>query len=126
MPSDNAALVAAYWREFRLLRGPREDRLLLESEGYATGEVDEIVSGDPFAALTFLDALLAADDADLYYFAAGPLEELLVAHGARVAQAVADRCARSQEWREAVGAVWLDDQEWAALKPLRPLLPMRE
>src|SRR4051812_2389653 len=108
MPSDNASLAAAYWRVGRLSRGAREDRLLAESEAAATVEVNDRISGDPLAALTLLDDLLAAEDADLHVFAAGPLEDLLVTHGETVAQAVADRCARSANWREAVGTVWLD------------------
>jgi hypothetical protein len=126
MASDNAALVAAYWRVYRLSQGSREDRLLAESEAATTVEVTERISGDPAAALTLLDNLLASEGADLHFFAAGPLEDLLVTHGAKVAQAVADRCARSPDWREAVRAVWLDDQEWAALTPLHPLLPQRK
>ena len=125
MASENAALVAAYWQLYRLSRGPREDRLPAEADAGAAEEVDERIAGDPDGALILLDDLLADEGADLYFFAAGPLEQLLVEHGAAVAQAIADRCAASPTWREALGAVWLDDHERAALDPLHSFLPKR-
>jgi hypothetical protein len=125
MPSDNADLVAANWRDYRLARGDREDRLAAEADRAALDEVRDRISREPVAALRLLDDLLAAEEADVNYFAAGPLEDLLVEHGATVAQAIADRGLASSKWREAIGAVWLDDREWAAVEPLHPMLPPR-
>ena len=125
MSSDNAELVANYWRAHRLSRGGREDRLLAEADASAFDEVHERVTRDPTDALTLIDDLLAADSADAAFVGAGPLEDLLVEHGAAVAQLVADRCRNSSAWQSAVAAVWLDELERSAVEPLQPLLPER-
>jgi hypothetical protein len=125
MRSDDADLVAAYWQRYHLSQGSRADRLRAPAAPSPSDEVDERISVDPVGALTLSDALLAAEVCDLHFFAAGPLEDLLVAHGAEVAQAVADRCAKSSRWRDALGAVWLDDAEWEAVERLHPWLPNR-
>ncbi|MFN2538202.1 MAG: DUF6869 domain-containing protein, partial [Mycobacteriales bacterium] len=86
----------------------------------------ERISDDPDPALGLLEALLSVDEANLVYLGAGPLEDLLVEHGARMAGAIAERCGRSARWRKALSAVWLDDREWAAVEPLHAWLPKRE
>ena len=119
----DAGLAAAYWQEHRLATGNREERLRAEADGAARQAVADRINDDPVAALLLLDALLAADDADLGVAGAGPVEDLLVEHGPLVAKAVADRCRQTNRWREAVAGVWLDDRERAALLPLHPFLP---
>jgi hypothetical protein len=121
---DNADLVAAYWEAHRLARGERADRVRAESN-VAADEVRERITADPQDGLTLLDDLLAADDADVAFLGAGPLEDLLVEHGPNVAQVVAERCATASLWRDAVSGVWLDEQEWAVVAPLHPVLPKR-
>lgn len=70
--------------------------------------------------LTLLDALLDAPQADPCYLGAGPVEELLVNHGARFAAniALAAVCG--------VACVWLSDADEQAVALLRPFLPSRE
>lgn len=120
---EDAGLAAAYWREHRLATGNREERLRAEADDAASSAVADRISGDPVAALLLLDALLAADDADLGYAGAGPVEDLLVEHGPKVGEAVADRCRQSNHWRQAVAGVWLDDRERAEIPTLHPFLP---
>lgn len=124
MPSDNAALVAAYWREHRLSLAGRVERLEAQ-EATALGEVTERISRSPQTALSLLDDLLTDEAADLSYLGAGPLEDLLVEHGPLMAEGVAARCRGSSRWATAVSAVWLDDSEWASVPSLHPWLPKR-
>ncbi len=57
------------------------------------------------------------------YAGAGPVEDVLVEHGPKVGEAVADRCRQSNHWRQAVAGVWLDDRERAEIPTLHPFLP---
>jgi hypothetical protein len=125
MPTEDAELVVAYWREHRLTQGSRAERLQVQAET-ASAEVSERMSGDLDAALDLLDNLLSDEAADIPYLAAGPLEDLLVERGPSVAEGVAERCRRSTRWNRAVSAVWLDDREWATVPQLHPWLPKRK
>lgn len=118
-------LVAAFWREHRLALGQRADRLQVERESWAADAVGDVIAGAPADAVALLEDLLLADDADVAFLGAGPLEDLLVEHGAAVANTVAARCTESAVWREAVSCVWLDDKDRAAVSALEAWLPRR-
>ena len=119
---DDEALAIAYWREHRLASGNREERLQA-NVAQASGDVGDRVSDDPSSALLLLDALLAADEADLVYAGCGPIEDLLYQHGPLVAEAVAQRCRQDERWRKAVASVWLSGPERAAIPVLHLFLP---
>lgn len=82
-------LVGAYWKSWRLRRGNRDERLSAEhGDHWADDAVDDAVEGGEPASVALLVALAegapSQDDASL--IGAGPLENLLVAHGRRMSQ----------------------------------------
>lgn len=85
-------------------------------------QVAETIDADPAEALRLLDTILSHPAADPAIVGAGPLEDLLATCAPGVDAAVAERARTSATWRAAVGAVWLDDREIAALPALRTLL----
>lgn len=122
--SDSAATVSAYWAQYRLANGDRAERMLAETGElmWASEAVEEAVREGRPEVLSLLDALLAAPEADAGYIGAGPVEELLVHHGASFDDAIATRCRQSRAWRTAVGYVWLDDHAAKRLIAVRPFL----
>jgi hypothetical protein len=118
--SEDEELVAAFWQEYRSSRGSRDERM--QTGTTASDAIRERMDADPVGALALLDDLLGAPGANVAFIGAWAFEELLAEHGATVAQAVADRCRVSPSWREAVGCVWLDASERAAVVPLYPFL----
>jgi hypothetical protein len=120
-------LVEGYWLSHRLATSTdRLERLAAEQWSWAVGEVDAAMDRGDDSALDLLDDLLHAPDADPGYLGASPLENLLIEHGAAVADQVADRARRDPLWREAVGGVWLDSSVAEALPALAPFLPAAE
>jgi hypothetical protein len=123
MDVERADLVAAYWHHHRLATGQRSARLEADSWSWAWEAVEAVVHEAPLEdALVLLDALLAAQDADLAYLGAGPIEDLMNVHGALLDMPVAERCEQSPKWAEAVwGSIPPDGLE-ADAKRLRPYL----
>ncbi len=122
--TEVAVVVSAYWGHYRLTTGDRAERLRAESgdHDWAWDVVENAARDGRPDVLALFDALLAAADADPCYLGAGPLEELLIHHGAAFDQAVADRCRRSDVWRAALSCVWIGEDEARALVTLQPLL----
>ncbi len=123
--SDVSAVVAAYWARYRLGGGDRQARLRHEAGEFvwAWDLVEEAVHIGTADVLTLLDSLLASPKADPCYLGAGPVEELLVHNGPRFDGPVAERCRRSELWREALACVWLDDAEEQRLPAVKAFLP---
>jgi hypothetical protein len=123
VPGDRPELIRAYWRHHRLARGDRPDRLAADELLWALEAVDIAVRDADDDLLDLLDGLLRDPGADTAYFAAGPLEDLLVEHPERYSMAVAERCRRDPLWREALQGVWLREQDRRRLGALQALLP---
>ena len=114
-------LVSAYWRHHALSSGDRAERLASQELSWAWDAVDEAMEGDD--PLGLLDALLEAPGADPGYLGAGPVGDLLAAHGPRWQEPVALRCRTLLTWRDALGSVWLDEREEKLVPLLAEFLP---
>lgn len=125
MPADLSAVVTAFWRFHELGQGDREQRLAAEAgvDSWAWEAVEAAVSESDEAVLALLDALLEAPAANPCDLGAGPIEDLLVAHGPRWQQDVALRCRNSATWRDALACVWLNDAEEKQVPLLAEFLP---
>ena len=80
-------------------------------DSWAWEAVEEAVTESDDQVLVLLDALLEAPAADPCYLGAGPIEELLVAHGPRWQEEVARKCRTSSTWRDALACVSLSEPE---------------
>jgi hypothetical protein len=118
---SRAEVVAAYWTHHRLPRGRRSERLAAAEYDWAWDFVDEAMRGDD-DPLSLLDELLGAPEADPCYLGAGPVEDLLCREPGRWDQPMAERCARSLRWQEAVVCVWADDHVRRQLPALHQYL----
>lgn len=118
-------LVDTYWRCVRRMSGDRAQRLAADTDFWAWEAVEEAMATGGAEALDLLGALLDADEADPFYVGAGPLEELVLAHGVALEAALAERCRRVTGWREAMTAVDLDDAARTTVPLLRPYLAHR-
>ena len=118
---DVPAVTAVYWQHYRQSKGSRPERLAAADSFWAWEAVDDVVQRGGADVLPLLDALLEAPGADAGYVGAGPVEDLLASDdGDRWDGLVAERCRRSAAWREAVAAVWLEEQRKESLVSLRP------
>jgi hypothetical protein len=123
MDEDLSELVAAYWTQHRLSQGGRTQRLESDAYFWAWERVEDDVERADDRALTVLDALLDAPEADAAYVGAGPTEELVQITDARIIAAIESRCRQSALWRAAVSTVNWDDNDRERLSPLLPYLP---
>ena len=69
------------------------------------------------------DVGLEAPAADPCYLGAGPIEELLVAHGPRWQEDVELKCRTSSTWRDALACVWLSNAEEMQVPLVAEFLP---
>ena len=119
---DLEGLADAYWQHQRLTSGVRQERLDADQYRWAAEEVFRVVDEDD-DPLPMLDVLAAHPQADAACFGAGPVEDLLTADPQRWDRPVAERCAASAFWRDAVAAVWLSADERRDLYELLRYLP---
>lgn len=123
MDAARGRLVEGFWTQHHLARSAaRSDRLAADEWWWAYAAVDEEMTHPTESALDLLDDLLRAPSADIGAVGCGPLEDLLVEHGATYADKVATRARQDPVWREAVGAVWLDLPLAECFAPLVPFL----
>lgn len=116
---ETADLVDGWWEYHRLASGTRLQRKALEAglpEAAVAGRdavMEAMDAGGP-AALSLVPALLEAapGDDDVALVGAGPLEELLHAHGLSLRPDVEAVARQHERFRRALDAVWLDGQ-WA-------------
>ena len=125
MSADPSAVVSAYWRFHELCQGDREQRLAAEAGvgSWAWEAVEEAMQESDDQVLHLLDALLRAPEADPCYLGAGPIEELLYAHGPRWQEEIAQRCRTLAIWRNALTCVSLNDSERGKVPLLAGFLP---
>jgi hypothetical protein len=106
---ERQKLVAGYWQHALLARGDREQKLAAGDLFRAVETVNDVVmDGDVRDAVSLLDDLLLAPDADPSLVGAGPLEDLLTERGSEAGPVVALRCQESERWRDALGSVSVD------------------
>ena len=111
-------VVAAYWEQWRLRRGNREERVTAENaKDWPGGAVDDAVEAGQPSVVALLVALAegAPSEEDAGLVGAGPLEDLLVVHDRRMAQpdgaALLDELDTSARrracFRRALSSVWV-------------------
>ena len=111
--------VEAWWRHAALAQSEaRADRLASDDLQWAWEAVDEVIATGGLQAVNLVAALVEAApgeavEREMTYLGAGPLEDLLVAHGgdAVVFAAVMERSRRDPSFRLALEGVWLEDAE---------------
>jgi hypothetical protein len=84
-----------------------------QDDEWAVTEVDDLVRRDPIGGWDVTRELVrkAESDEALAYVAAGPLEELLVNHGAVVIDLIERECLGNERLRLALSGVWLDRED---------------
>ncbi|MGG7568105.1 DUF6869 domain-containing protein [Rhodovulum sp. DZ06] len=118
MTEDEAAALARDWAEHCAARasGDEADRLFAAWE-----RLDGMCRDDPDAALSVILRIAAegGEEAVLANLAAGPLEDLLSAHGPAVIGRLEDACRRNARVRAAAGMAWrsgIDAEVWSRLQ----------
>lgn len=112
-PSTDA-VVAGWWEYQRLLRGNRAERTRLEVPlswpSAAADAVSDSVDAGGDAALDLVAALIRAapDSEGLGLVGAGPLENLVHAHGSALVDGIETLARREPGFAEALAAVWLE------------------
>lgn len=112
--------IAAAWMALhRLAKGSLERKALF----WAYCRVSELVVDDPEKGWEVIEEIRRLDDSDqiLSNLAAGPLEELLAAHGERFIDRIEATCRDDQQLRKLLGATWqhgMPDPVWARIKAI--------
>ena len=107
------AVVDGWWRYQRLSVGTRFDRKASElgqprDAVTAVGAIDDRVRGGGPEALNLVTALVRAaeTDDDLALVGVGPLEDLLIRHGAELVDGIDNLARRDPQFAQALTAVW--------------------
>lgn len=92
--------------------------------GWAFRELNRLCQDEPFAALRAIDQILAKERSDpiMEVLSAGPLENLLVAHGTIILDEVTKLATSNAAFRELLGGVWsagIDPKVWEQVETLR-------
>lgn len=116
----DAQFLHDYWEHWRLAEGDREERLRAERGSVAHERVsDAVESGNPdVVELLVALAEAAPSDSDAGLIGAGPLEELLSVHGARLVtrdgaqllDAIDTGARRSARFRRALRSAYMGDE----------------
>lgn len=125
LPAADWPVVEDWWRCFRLLAGTRDQRKSLESgeDQAAVAAVlraESIVETGGPESVRLIEELLqqSCGSADNALVGAGPLEDLLLLHGEKLAADVEAVASRSPRFAEALGSVWLPDASADAVRSL--------
>jgi hypothetical protein len=118
MPSDRQHLVDAYWKNYALTHGSREERVQADEWFWAWIEVEDSVraaSPDVFDLVLALVASAPNDDA-LNYVGAGPLEDLINWHGAAFVDRIEESARKNRAFRYALFGVRLSEEVPSAVR----------
>jgi predicted SnoaL-like aldol condensation-catalyzing enzyme len=105
-------LISAYWRHYELAGSPdRAERLTVDDGFWAWEQVHQSVLDGRAGIVDLLVELsdAAPNDRGLAYLGAGPIENLLVAHGSEVVDEIEERCRSNERFRIAVRCAWFDE-----------------
>ncbi|OEZ01261.1 MULTISPECIES: DUF6869 domain-containing protein [Stenotrophomonas] len=110
--------IAAAWIALHRLAEASPER---EALFWAFCSAHELVLEDPEKAWEMIEEIRRLDGSDLILsnLAAGPLEDLLVAHGERFVDRIEATCRRDQQFRKVLGATWrngMADALWAHIR----------
>jgi hypothetical protein len=102
-------VVPTYWRHYELLASEnRADRLAADELFWAWEQVDQAAKDGGPGIVDLLVALsdAAPNDAALAYLGAGPVEDLVRLHGARLRGEVETASRQNQHFAAACRSVW--------------------
>ena len=125
-------LARLWWEAAQLATGSRDERKRWEQgvpHDVAAGweRVREVVGLGGEAAISLVTALLesAPDEAAVAAVGAGPLEDLIVAHGDALAHRLDELARRSAKFRRSLSSVWLEPADLGpdASRRLAPWIP---
>jgi hypothetical protein len=116
--SDKSDQIAETWITLYYLPEESEER---EKNFWAYERLDDLCRDDPEAAWSVIEKILRRDSSDLILsnLGAGPLEDLLVAHGARFIDRIEERAAKDEKFRKLLGMVWrneIPEDVWQRIK----------
>jgi len=125
---DTNTLVSDWWGVYlangRFQKGtPRRETST--SEDAAAAYVDSLAGAGDARAVPVLLALAegAPDREALFFFGAGPLEDLVHAHGDRVVTTLVEAARSSRRFKIALSGVWPDRQRPLRSETMRMLTP---
>ncbi len=104
-------LIARYWKNYALSTGDRQERLEADQWFWAWEEVDRAVRAPSANVFKVIIALVesAATDGALAYIGAGPLEDLINWHGAKLLDQIEESARRDRAFRRALATVRVSD-----------------
>jgi hypothetical protein len=110
--------IADAWIRLHHLPEESEER---ERNFWAFMRLRELIRGDPEATWSVIGKMLERDtsDAILSNVGAGPLEDLLVAHGARFIDRIEKRAESDMTFKKVLGTVWknaMSEDVWQRVK----------
>jgi hypothetical protein len=110
--------IADAWIKLHYLPEESEER---ERNFWAFMRLSKLIRGDPEAAWSVIDQILGKDSSDviLSNVGAGPLEDLLVAHGARFIDRIEKRAKSDAIFKKLLGTVWknaMPEDVWLRVK----------
>jgi hypothetical protein len=115
MDGDRQGLIGGWWEYQRLSRGTRDERLSID-RGYAEAaitayqHVADLVDDGSDGVVQLLVELNRADpDHDGATVGAGPLEDLVHAHGDRMIDELERQARQDPSFRKALSTVWIDE-----------------
>lgn len=108
MQQDDLTSLAKAWISLQTEErdSPTHDQLF-----WAFEDIQELRNSDPEACWAVINEIRRQDCSEkiLAKLAAGPLEDLLVAHGARFIDRIETLAAADMQFRKLLGAVWKND-----------------
>jgi hypothetical protein len=112
--------IAASWIALHRLAEESPER---EALFWAFCSAHELVIEDPEKGWAMIEEIRRLDGSDLILsnLAAGPLEDLLVAHGEQLIERIEAACGRDQQLKRLLGATWQNDMAdalWARIKAI--------
>jgi hypothetical protein len=110
--------IADAWIRLHHLLEESEER---ERNFWAFMRLSELIRGDPEAAWSVIEKMLERDTSDviLSNVGAGPLENLLVAHGASFIDRIEKRAESDMTFKKVLGTVWknaMSEEVWLRVK----------
>ena len=114
---DDMNKIAEAWTEFCRLP---EDTLEREQRFWSYEQLCELVQNDPETAWRIIQIIRReGSDLILSNLAAGPLEDLLVAHGDRFIDRIETLAERDAQFKKLLGATWQNSMSPAVWKRIK-------
>ena len=118
MNRDQVDSIARAWIA---MHSAPEDSAEYRANFWAFERIDELREDDPEACWLVIDTVRRMDSSDsiLSNLAAGPLEDLLVFHGAQFIERIEKIASNDPQLRKLLAAIWqneIDDHVWERVK----------